>query len=106
MRSGTIDFGQYLLELRTKAGYSQKKVADKLGIDISLLSKIEHGERFVQNHMLEGISELFNLSLKNLHIAFLKQKIDNDLSSFPYAHEAIEEWLRSNKNKKSNNEKA
>ena len=76
MRSGTIDFGQYLLELRTKAGYSQKKVADKLGIDISLLSKIEHGERFVQSHMLEGISELFNLSLKNLHIAFLKQKIE------------------------------
>jgi transcriptional regulator with XRE-family HTH domain len=106
MTSKRIDFGQYLLELRTKAGYSQKKVADKLGIDISLLSKIEHGERFIQSHMLKGISELFNLSLKNLHIAFLKQKIDSELSSFPYAHEAIEEWLRSSKNKKSPNEKA
>lgn len=106
MSSGRIDFGELIQELRTSAGYSQKKVADKLGIDISLLSKIEHGERFIQSHMLKGISELFNLSLKKLHIAFLKQKIDSDISSFPYAHEAIEEWLRNNKNKKSYNEKA
>ena len=45
MSSGRIDFGEYLHELRTTNGYSQKKVADKLGIDTSLLSKIEHGER-------------------------------------------------------------
>ena len=98
--------GSYLQNLRKERKMSLRDVANHIGIDVSMLSKIEHGERFVQSHMLEGISELFNLSLKNLHIAFLKQKIDNDLSSFPYAHEAIEEWLRSNKNKKSNNEKA
>ena len=62
MSSGRIDFGDYLLELRTNAGYSQKKVADKLGIDISLLSKIEHGERHVQSHMLKPLSVLFKLN--------------------------------------------
>jgi len=62
MSSGRIDFGEYLLELRTKAGFSQIKVADKLGIDISLLSKIEHGERHVQGHMLKPLSDLFKLN--------------------------------------------
>jgi transcriptional regulator with XRE-family HTH domain len=44
MISERIYFGEYIHELRTTSGYSQKKVPDKLGIDISLLSKIEHGE--------------------------------------------------------------
>ena len=56
------------MELRTNAGYSQKKVADKLGIDISLLSKIEHGERHVQSHMLKPLSVLFKLNYKELQM--------------------------------------
>ena len=72
MSSGRIDFGEYLHELRTTNGYPQKKVADKLGIDISLLSKIEHGERQVQSHMLKPIAELFKLNYREIQIQFLK----------------------------------
>ena len=37
-----IEFGIYLQGLRKEKKYSLKIVADKLGIDISLLSKIEN----------------------------------------------------------------
>lgn len=37
MAHGKIDFGQYLLHLRTEHNLSQKIVADRLGIDISML---------------------------------------------------------------------
>ncbi len=100
MSSERIDFGEYLHELRKSNGYSQKHVASKLGIDISMLSKIEHGERHVQEHMLKPISELFDLNLKNLQITFWFQKIDGDLSSTPYAQEVVEEWLRNNRSRK------
>ena len=71
MSHGKIDFGEYLHQLRTEHKLSQKKVADKLGIDISMLSKIEHGERQVQSHMLMPVAELFDLDYKMLQIQFL-----------------------------------
>ncbi len=97
MSSGRIDFGEYLHELRTTNGYSQKKVADKLGIDISLLSKIEHGERHVQGHMLKPIADLFKLNYKEIQIQFLNQKIEDEYGDNPYFIETIN--LISNKNK-------
>jgi transcriptional regulator with XRE-family HTH domain len=89
MSHGKIDFGVYLHELRTTRNFSQKKVADKLGIDISLLSKIEHGERQVQGHMLKGLAELFNLNYKDIQIQFLNQKIADEFGDEPFFHEAI-----------------
>jgi transcriptional regulator with XRE-family HTH domain len=91
MSSGRIDFGDYLLELRTSAGYSQKKVADKLGIDISMLSKIEHGERQVQGHMLKPLAELFKLNYKQIQIQFLEQKIEDEFGDEPFFKETIKE---------------
>ena len=40
-----IEFGKYIQGLRKAKKYSLKIVADKLGIDISLLSKIERVTR-------------------------------------------------------------
>ena len=40
-----IEFGTYIHQLRKAKKYSLKIVANILGIDISLLSKIENGER-------------------------------------------------------------
>ncbi len=97
MSYGKIDFGVYLHELRTTRNFSQKKVADKLGIDISLLSKIEHGERQVQGHMLKGISELFNLSYKDLQIQFLNQKIVEDYGNEPFFKDSLMKLLEPKK---------
>jgi transcriptional regulator with XRE-family HTH domain len=92
-----IDFGEYILQLRTEHKLSQKKVADKLGIDISMLSKIEQGERQVQSHMLIKVAELFDLDYRKLQIQFLNQKIENEFGQEPFFFEAVA-LLKPNKN--------
>ena len=94
MSHGKINFGEYLFKLRTTNGYSQKKVADRLGIDISLLSKIEHGERQVQGHMLKDLAQLFNLSYKELQIQFLNQKIVQEFGDEPYFEDSLMKILK------------
>jgi len=99
MGHGKIDFGEYLHQLRTEHKLSQKIVADKLGIDISMLSKIEHGERQVQSHMLIPVAELFDLDYKEIQIQLLNQKIDEQFGNEPFFNEAIKK-IAELKNKK------
>lgn len=96
MGSENIGFGEYIHQLRTARGLSQKIVADKLGIDISMLSKIEHGERYVQKHMLKGISELFELDFKKLQFDFLKNKIELEYSHDPFFRDVVVEIAKNN----------
>lgn len=84
-----IEFGTYIHGLRKEKRYSLKIVADKLGIDISMLSKIENGERQLQSHMLNGLSELFDLDYKEMQIQLLNQKIDEHFGCEPFYKESI-----------------
>ena len=95
MSHGKIDFGEYLHQLRTEHKLSQKIVADKLGIDISMLSKIEHGERQVQSHMLKPVADLFELDYRVLQIQFLNQKIEDEFGNEPFFIESLEKYLNS-----------
>ena len=92
-----IEFGTYIHSLRKEKKYSLKIVADKLGIDISLLSKIENGERQLQSHMLNGLSELFDLDYKEMQIQLLNQKLNEQFGEEPYFNEAIKILAKSNK---------
>ena len=85
--------GNLIQKQRALNGYSQKLVADKLGIDISLLSKIENGERQVQSRMLKPLAKLFKLSYKELQIKFLNQKIKNEFGNEPFIEEAVSQFL-------------
>jgi len=98
MSHGKIDFGEYLHQLRTQHKLPQKIVADKLGIDISMLSKIEHGERQVQGHMLKPLAELFEIDFKSLQINFLNQRIEEEYGNEPYFQEAISQFVKNIKN--------
>jgi transcriptional regulator with XRE-family HTH domain len=89
MNNGKINFGTYIHELRIQHKYSLKIVADKLNIDISLLSKIEHGERQIQGHMLQPLAELFELDFKELQIQFLNQRIEEEYGNENYFDETI-----------------
>ena len=91
-----IEFGTYIQGLRKKKKYSLKIVADKLGIDISMLSKIENGERQLQSHMLSGLSELFDLDYKEMQIQLLNQKIENEFGNEPFFKETIKELAANN----------
>lgn len=93
LHNGKINFGAYIHELRTQHQYSLKIVADKLDIDISLLSKIEHGERQLQGHMLKPVADLFDLDYRMLQIQFLNQKIENEYGDEPFINEALQMYL-------------
>ena len=88
-----IEFGTYIHGLRKEKKYSLKIVADKLGIDISMLSKIENGERQLQSHMLNGLSELFDLDYKEMQIQLLNRKIKDEYGKEPYFLETIKEII-------------
>ena len=88
-----VEFGSYIHSLRKEKKYTLKIVADKLGIDISLLSKIENGERQLQSHMISGLSELFDLDYKEMQIQLLNQKIENEYGDEPFINEALQMYV-------------
>ncbi|MBU6158701.1 MAG: helix-turn-helix transcriptional regulator, partial [Bacteroidetes bacterium] len=88
------DIGGYLQKLRKENKMSLREVAEYIGIDISLLSKIEHGERQLQTHMIKPIAELFNLKYRELQIQFLNQKIEQEFGGQPYLKESLEKYLQ------------
>ena len=53
--------GNYLQNLRKERNLSLREVADQIGIDISMLSKIEHGERQLQSHMITSYVDISDL---------------------------------------------
>lgn len=94
MKNNSSHLGEYIMFLRTSRGYSQRIVADKLGIDISMLSKIEHGERQLQGHMLKPLAEFFNLNYKEIQIQFLNQKIADEFGHEPYFLESLKTFIK------------
>lgn len=78
---------------------SLREVADHVGIDISMLSKIEHGERQLQAHMIRPIAELFHLKFRELPIQFLNQKIQSEFGEEPFLIDALENYLINNTTK-------
>ena len=94
-----IEFGSFIHGLRKEKKYSLKIVADKLGIDISLLSKIENGERQPQSHMINGLSELFDIDYKEMQIQLLNQKIENEYGDEPFINEALQMYLTKKNNR-------
>ena len=96
MSHGKLIFRLYLHELRTRMNFSQKKVIDKISIDISLLNKIEHGERQIQSKMLKTFAKFFKLDYKKIQIQFLNQKIEkvNGNENEPYLIESLKSIIK------------
>ena len=90
--------GNYLQNLRKERKMSLREVADHIGIDVSMLSKIEHGERQLQTHMIKPIAELFEINFKEFQIQYLNYKINVVFGGEPFFKETIIE-LASIKNK-------
>jgi len=86
--------GNYLQNLRKERKLSLRDVADHIGIDVSMLSKIEHGERQIQSYQLSSIAEFFNLDFRQLQIEFLIQRIHLEYGDQPYLKESLERYLQ------------
>lgn len=89
-----IEFGKYIQQLRKENNFTLKVVAEKLDIDVSMLCKIEHGERQVNSIVLKRLAKIFNLDFRELQINFLEQKIHNEFGDQPYLKETLEHYLK------------
>ena len=61
-----MNFNDKLLELRKKAGLSQKELGNKLDISRQTVSKWEMGKSTPELDKLVSLSEIFNVSLDEL----------------------------------------
>lgn len=70
-----ISFGEHLRALREETELPLREVADKIGIDPSLLAKIERNERQPTKHLIKQIASFFEEDEKELQNEFLSDQI-------------------------------
>lgn len=92
----TFTFGENLRNLREKSGLTLKVVADKIGIDISLLAKIERNERQASKNIIGLVAKFFSVDEKELQRDFLSDQIaykildeEGDLSILKVAEQKV-----------------
>jgi transcriptional regulator with XRE-family HTH domain len=83
------EFGMYVKTQREAKGIPQRIVAHALNIDTSTLSKIELGERQINNAMIKPLAEILEIDYKELQIKFISEKIITDFSGQDYLMEAL-----------------
>ena len=98
--------GEYLRSLRTKQGFTLKEVSTKVGIDTSLLAKIERNERQPSKQALHNLANFFDCEEQQLNDQFLSDQIANkilsenaDLSILKVAEQKVK-YLKRSKNGK------
>jgi len=96
MVKNTSTFGEYLRYLRESKRLTLKQVAKEIGMDISLLSKIERDERQPTQQIIKSVSEFFCCDEKDLKNNFLSDQIaikilkeSADLSILKIAEEKV-----------------
>ncbi|WP_084403228.1 helix-turn-helix domain-containing protein [Paenibacillus antarcticus] len=51
---------------RKLKGYTQQQLASKMGISLAILGEIERGNRYVDDQILNKISEVLDISISEL----------------------------------------
>ena len=68
-------FGEHLRNLRETQSLTLKNVSDQIGIDTSLLAKIERNERQPTKQIISQVAEYFQVDKKELQSEFLSDQI-------------------------------
>jgi Fic family protein/DNA-binding Xre family transcriptional regulator len=76
---------------RIKKSLRAKDISQALGIDQSLISKFENGTRLPTKDQVIKLASLLEIPEETLIVAWLKQRILNDVIEFPFAKEALEQ---------------
>jgi len=84
-----LSIGEQIRKLREEHGLPLRKVAAKLDIDQSILSKIERGERKASKEQIIQIARIFNVNEKELLINYLSDRVLYDLKDEELAREAL-----------------
>ncbi len=76
--------GENIRSLRENAGFTQSNLAKFLGVDQSLISKVEKGERTLSTVMIERLACLFGVTVEQM------ETIDVAKSNLSYAFRGSE----------------
>jgi transcriptional regulator with XRE-family HTH domain len=79
MKQRFISFGEHLRTLREETTLSLREVASHIGVDPSLLAKIERNERQPTKQLIKQFSNYFKVSEKELQNEFLSDQIANKI---------------------------
>lgn len=96
-------FGEQVRLLREEAKLSLREVAEQIGIDTSLLGKIERNDRQPTKEQIKLVAKFFNLDEKDLMKEFLSDQIaykimeeEADIDTLKVAEKKIQ-YLKSKK---------
>lgn len=81
--------GLKLRELRAKAGFSLRKAAVAIDVDVAILSKMERGERKFSKEVVLKLAELYKTDPNKLIIDFLSEKVLYELENEDFGLEAL-----------------
>ncbi|MBO8430209.1 helix-turn-helix transcriptional regulator [Spirochaetes bacterium] len=86
-------FGKRVKKFRTKKKLSQEELAERIGIAVTNMGKIEHGESFVTAPTLEKLADVLDIEVKYLFdfedyksIDDIKNELHIDLQSDANVH--------------------
>jgi len=68
-------FGETVKKLREARTLTLREVAQELGIDTSMLGKIEKNNRKPTNPLIEKFAKFFDVSARDLTIAFMSDTV-------------------------------
>jgi len=83
-------FGETIRDLRKKNKLPLRSVADSLGIDVAILSKIERGQRKASRQFICKISSFYQVDINHLLITWLSDKLAEELIEEDTAMEALQ----------------
>lgn len=81
--------GLKLRELRENAGFSLRKAAVAIDIDVAILSKMERGERKFSKELVLKLAELYKTNSDKLVIDYLSEKVLYELEDEEFGLEAL-----------------
>lgn len=86
-----LTFGDCIRSIREEKGLTLREVAQVLKIDTSMLGKIEKNKRKPTKIFIENFSIFFEVSGRDLTIAFLSDSVANQLK---YEENYVDEVLK------------
>ena len=82
--------GNILKEARIKKKLTGVEAAKLIGMDASLLNRIESGARMPTKQHIQSMAKLYKIPVKTLQIEWLSEKIYKELEGEDYALEALQ----------------
>lgn len=83
--------GNKLRRIRQKKELSLRIAADMAGIDVSILSKMERGERKLSKELVQKLARIYNYDSEKLLLSYLSSKLVNELKGEHLALPALKE---------------